>query len=107
MQDFHFTMTVNKASPKLFLACASGQHIKLATFSARKATKDQQEFLKIKFTDILVSSYQNAGTDDFLPMDQVSFNFSKLELEYRPQKPDGSLAPPDKAGWDIKKNAKV
>ena len=27
MQDFHFVMKVNKASPKLMLACATGQHI--------------------------------------------------------------------------------
>jgi len=30
VQDFNFTMHVNKASPKLFLACATGQHIKEA-----------------------------------------------------------------------------
>ena len=26
MQDFHFVMAHNKASPKLMLACASGEH---------------------------------------------------------------------------------
>ena len=45
MQDFHFVMKVSKASPKLFLACATGQHIKKAVFVCRKAGKDQQEFL--------------------------------------------------------------
>src|ERR1700753_4105926 len=30
MQDFHFVMKINKASPKLMLACASGEHIKKA-----------------------------------------------------------------------------
>src|SRR6266542_976170 len=45
MQDFHFVMKVNKASPKLMLACATGQHIKEATLTCRKAGKDQQEFL--------------------------------------------------------------
>src|SRR3712207_8560183 len=28
MQDFHFTMKMNKASPKLMLACAQGDHIR-------------------------------------------------------------------------------
>jgi len=28
MQDFHFVMRVNKSSPKLMEACASGEHIK-------------------------------------------------------------------------------
>src|ERR1700681_1453495 len=51
MQDFHFTMHVNKATPKLFLACATGEHIKKAVLTCRKAGKDQQEFQKVTFTE--------------------------------------------------------
>jgi type VI secretion system secreted protein Hcp len=61
MQDFHFVMTTNKASPKLFLACATGDHIKNAILVCRKAGKDQQEYLKYTFTDLLISSYQIGG----------------------------------------------
>lgn len=105
MQDFYFVMSVNKASPKLFLACASGQHLKHAILTARKAGKGQQEFLLYKFTDVLISSYQtSAAGDEILPIDQVSFDFARIEMEFRPQKPDGSLGPPEKAGWDVKKN---
>ena len=46
MQDFHFTMTVNKASPKLLLNCANGAAIKTAILTCRKAGKDQQEYLQ-------------------------------------------------------------
>src|SRR3954463_7879854 len=45
MHDFSFTMRTNKASQKLFLACASGQHIKEALLTCRKAGKEQQEYL--------------------------------------------------------------
>ncbi|HEV8541841.1 MAG TPA: type VI secretion system tube protein Hcp, partial [Verrucomicrobiae bacterium] len=58
MNDFSITMRVNKASPKLLLACANGEHIKSASLACRKAGKEQQEYLKIKFSDLLVSSYQ-------------------------------------------------
>ena len=61
MQDFHFVMKMNKASPKLMLACANGEHIKKATLVCRKAGKEQQEYLKVEFGDILVSSYQSLG----------------------------------------------
>ena len=61
MQDFHFVMTVNKATPKLILACASGEHIKKAVLTCRKAGKTQQEFLIYNFSDVLVSSYQTGG----------------------------------------------
>lgn len=109
MQDFHFTMRVNKASPKLMLACANGEHIKTATLVCRKAGKEQQEYLTYKMSDVLVSSYQTGGSDsgDAVPMDQVSINFTKVEVEYKAQKADGSLDSPIKAGWNLKENKKV
>jgi len=48
MHDFNFTMKINKASPKLFLACATGQHIKEALLTCRRAGKEQQENRKRK-----------------------------------------------------------
>jgi type VI secretion system secreted protein Hcp len=105
MQDFHFTVPVNKASPKLMLACASGQHIKKAVLTVRKAGKEQQEYLKYTFSDILVSSYQTGGGGgDVMPVDQISLNFAKIEQEYKEQKADGTLAGSVKAGWDLKQN---
>jgi type VI secretion system secreted protein Hcp len=104
MQDFHFVMHVNKASPKLFLACANGEHIKSAKLVCRKAGKTQQEFLKVTFSDILVSSYQTGGSgqSDVLPVDQISLNFAKIEFEYAEQKADGTLGASVKTGYDLK-----
>ena len=104
MQDFHFVMKINKATPKLFLACASGEHIKSALLTARKAGKEQQEFFTVKFSDILVSSYQSSGSGsgDVVPTEQISFNFAKMEMEYKEQKADGTLGGGIKAGYDLK-----
>ena len=109
MQDFHFVMKVNKASPKLFLACATGEHIKKAPLPCRKAGKEQREFYLVKMEDLLVSSYQTGGSShgDVIPTDQISLNFSKIEFEYKTQKPDGTLGAPVKGGWDLKANKKV
>ena len=108
MQDFHFTMRINKASPLLFLYCASGEHIAKAVLTATKAGKTQLDYLKWTFSDFVVSSYQTGGsTGDIIPMDQVSFNFSKIEVAYRVQKPDGSLEPEIPTGWKVKENKKV
>jgi type VI secretion system secreted protein Hcp len=106
MQDFHFVMKTQKASPKLFLACANGEHIKNAVLTCRKAGKEQQEFLKYTFSDLLISSFQTGGTGsgDVLPMDQVSFNFAKIESEYKEQKLDGTLAGAIKMHYDLKTN---
>jgi type VI secretion system secreted protein Hcp len=104
MQDFNFIMRVNKSSPKLMLCCANGEHVKSAILVCRKAGKEQQEYLKVTFTDILVASYITNGTGaaDVIPMDQISLNFTKVELEYKEQKPDGSLGGAIKAFYDMK-----
>jgi type VI secretion system secreted protein Hcp len=107
VEDLHVVMKMSKASPLLFLACATGKHMKEAVLTARRALKAQQEFLIFKLTDLLVSSYHTSAGTDSAPMDQVAFNFSRIQLEYRPQKPDGSLDTPVKAGWDVKQNVKI
>jgi type VI secretion system secreted protein Hcp len=108
MNDFSFAMTMNKATPKLMLACATGQHIKNAILICRKAGTEQQEYLKITFTDLLVSSYQTGGSQgQEVPIDSISLNFSKIEFGYKPQKEDGTLDAEVKAGYDLKLNKKV
>jgi type VI secretion system secreted protein Hcp len=107
LTDIEIAKRIDKASPMLFLACASGKHIKEATLTVRKAGKDQLEYLKYKFSDILISGYHESGGGEDLPLDLVRFNFAKIEISYAPQKPDGSLGAPVKAGWDLKQNKKI
>ena len=109
MHDFHFTMRHSKASPKLWHACASGEHIKSATLTCRKAGKEQQEFLKVVFSDLLVSSFhtEGSGDSDIIPVDTITLNFAKIEHEYKEQAADGSLKGPIKAGWNLKENKTV
>jgi type VI secretion system secreted protein Hcp len=102
-QDLHFVSRVSKASPKLFFACASGQHVQEATITFRKAGAQQVEFLVYKLSDVLISSYQEGGSSgDIVPMDAFSLNFAKIEISYKEQKPDGSLGSEVAAGWDLK-----
>ena len=109
MQDFHFTMATNKASPALFLNCANGAHIKKAQLTCRKAGGEQQEYLKVYFEDLLISSYQTGGAhaNKEGTVDQISFNFATIKFEYAPQKADGSLGSPVIFGYDIKQNKKI
>jgi type VI secretion system secreted protein Hcp len=108
-QDIHFTTSVNKSSPKLMLACATGEHIKKAVLFVRKAGRDQHEYYTVTLSDLLVSSYQSGGHEggDAVPTDQFSLNFSKVEFEYKPQKADGSLDSAVKTGYDLKANKKA
>ena len=93
MQDFHFATGFSKASVTLFLACASGQHIRDATLNLRKAGGDKggETYLTWKLSDVMVSSYQtgaSSGGSD-VPMDQFSLNFAKVEVSYKEQKASG------------------
>jgi type VI secretion system secreted protein Hcp len=104
-QDFSFAMRVNKASPKLLLACASGDHIPEALLTCRKAGKTQQEYLKIKFSEIHITSFQTGGSQgDVVPIDSISISFGKMEYEYYPQKADGSLDAKVPIHWSVKEN---
>lgn len=108
MQDFHFSMKLNKASPKLFLSCAEGNHIKVGWLTGHRAAgKAADYFLKWTFSDLLVSSYQTGASADQAPQDSISFSFSKIEVEYKEQKADGSFGAGFKAGWDLKANKKI
>jgi type VI secretion system secreted protein Hcp len=102
MQDFHFVMKVNQASPLLLLKCASGEHISLGTLTCRKAGTTPQEYLKIKFTDLIVSSYQTGGSSgDEVPLDQISVNYAKIEYGYAKQKEGGGLEGMVWKGWNV------
>ena len=58
-------------------------------------------------SDVLVAAYQTGGTEQELPMDAVSLNFTKVSVSYKAQKADGSLDTAVTAGWDSKTNKKV
>jgi len=111
MQDFHFTMKFNKASPLFLLRCADGSHVKNGILSCRKSTGDggQQEYLVITFTDLIISHYQTGGSGghDPIPTESIAFNFAKVEIDYKEQALDGSLKPSVKHGWDLKQNQKA
>ena len=105
-REVNFTTFANKASTAFFQACATGKHFKQAILTGRKAGKAQQDYYKVIFTDVVVSSYQTGGStqSNALPMDQFTFTFGKVELWYAAQNPNGSLEPFMKAGFDVTAN---
>jgi len=107
VQDFHFVVQNGKGSLPLFLACCKGTHIPNAVLSCRKAGGDGSpyEYLKVTFQDVMISSFQTGGSNgsDLLPMEQISFNFTKITMDYSPQKADGSVAKTNSVVYDVKK----
>jgi type VI secretion system secreted protein Hcp len=89
--DLSFTHKIDKASPILMQSCATGVHLKEATITHRKAGKGQQEFLVIKMNDVIVTSVTHGGNGGDGSSENVSLAFAKVNVEYKPQKADGSL----------------
>ena len=108
-QDFHFVSRIGKASPKLFLSCATGTHHKTASLSGvRTAGKSpSSEFLKYKLSDVTVTSDQYSGSEGDIPAEQFSLNYSKIEVTFTPQAPTGAAGTPIKAAFDVKANKKL
>lgn len=89
-QEFNFEHNLDKASPRLMQACATGQHIADATISERKPGPSTQDFLIIRFSDVIVTSVQQSGDGEGVT-ETVRLQAAKVDLEYKPQRPDGSL----------------
>ena len=86
-------------------ACATGEHIKDATITVRKAGKGQQEYLVITMTDVLVTSVSTSvSAEGEATIEGVALAFAKVDLEYKPQKPDGSLDAGLHFKYDLKAN---
>jgi type VI secretion system secreted protein Hcp len=96
IEPFHFTHRIDLASPLLIKAAATGQHIPTGRLTVRKISSGSSsaDYLKYTFTDVLVSSAQHSGQGEALPLEEVSLNYSKLELAYYKISPDGGLGAP-------------
>ncbi len=95
--DFSIVKFMDKASPLLFMAACEGDRLPKAIFTARKAGERPQEFLKVTFTDILISSVAPGGStggQETLPMESLSLNFAKVEIMFTPENPDGTPGKP-------------
>lgn len=107
-QDFSIVKTLDKASPKLALSCAKGEHIPEVKLELCRATGDKQKYMEYKMNDVIVSGVRPGGAaqgSEALPLEEVSFNYGKIELVYTETdhgtgKPKGDV----KGSWDLKAN---
>jgi len=107
-QDFMISKTLDKASPKLALACADGTHVKTVTLELCRAGGDKVKYMEYKMTNCIVSSAGVGGGAGGEPTENVTFNYGKIEWTYTQQKrADGSGGGQVAAGWNLEANKKV
>lgn len=104
ISSFNIMKKTDVASPKLFLATCTGEHIDKMTLSLRKQTGKggQDVYLKYVFEEVMVESVQWSGSSsgDDTPTESVGFAFAKVTVEYKAQGIDGKLAAGTPVTWD-------
>lgn len=108
MQDFHFTKSTDKATPKLFESCCKGQvHPEIKLQVVRMP--ENQVVIDVKMSNCIVSSFQTGGGsgDGGVPIENGSLNFSKVFLQMSAFKEDGTKEGNVQAGYDMAKMTKL
>lgn len=107
VQDLSFTKWVDASSPKLMLACCNGKHYDSALLTVRKAGEKPVEYIKVKMTEVLITSVTTGGSggEDRLT-ENVSLNFGEVNLDYTPQDTKGAAGTAIPFSWDIAGNTK-
>jgi len=105
VQDISFTKWQDASSCALMQACCAGTHIPEATLVVRKAGDKPLEYLKIKLTNLIVTSISTGGSggEDKLT-ENVTLNFEKFNVDFLTQDEKGAKKDPFKFGWDISAN---
>lgn len=113
LSEIVITKKVDKSSANLQLALASGTHFKDAIVELAKPSGDRRTtvYYRVTMNDAYISA-DHVGTGSGgsgVPQESVTLNFSKIVIEYAPQKPDGSAAgySPVQEGYDVKTNVKL
>ncbi|MCA1686704.1 MAG: type VI secretion system tube protein Hcp [Planctomycetia bacterium] len=106
---FEVTKLIDKSSPLLMLAylqaisstgSALDSQYASATVTVRKSGGGQLKFLILKFGDVSVISY-SLDVKSETPEETMVFKFMAVEMQYYPQKSDGTLDVMGNAHWDF------
>lgn len=108
VQDLTITKYVDKATPNLMQKCCDGTHYNKATLVVRKAGKDALEYVNLDMFEVIITSIsQGASGGQDRVTENVTMNFAKYNLNYKPQTAEGRGAGDVRQGWDIRKNTQA
>lgn len=107
-KDFVFTKQLDKASPKLALACAAGTHIDKIVVELCRAGTDKIKFMEYTLTNCFITKVTSGGSEKIFPAETFNVNFGKIEWCYAQQQRKGGGAAGNIAnGWSLEKNSKI
>jgi type VI secretion system secreted protein Hcp len=102
--DFNVVKKLDSASPALFLHCCSAKPIPEIVIEMCRAMGEKTVFMKYTLKDSIVSAVRPSGStegQDLIPLEEVSFRYGEIHLEYTPTDPrgGGKTGPGIQAAW--------
>src|SRR5215831_13552855 len=100
--ELNIGKTVDSASPTLFTVCAAGQHYDTVRLALRKSTATGNTFFVVyTFKLVFVESVNWSGSSgDDTPSEMVKLLYGAVQVTYRKQNSDGTLAAPIQQTWN-------
>jgi type VI secretion system secreted protein Hcp len=108
--DLTIVKNPDSATPVLLGMCASGQSFSKAVLVVRKAGGPKPlEYITVTMEQGIVTSLSTSvsGGDISGHTETLTFNFAKVQYDYKTQKADGSAGPTITMKWDIAANKKL
>jgi len=108
VQDISITKYIDKASTPLLQYLTLGKHIPAGSLIVRKAGGEQEDYVLIEMTDIIVTSLSTGGSggEDRLT-ENVTLNFAEYNFTYSLQNTEGAVEAQTPFGYDIAANTEA
>jgi type VI secretion system secreted protein Hcp len=105
--ELNIDKTIDSASPSLFRVCAAGQHYDTVTLSLRQSSSTGGVvFAVFTFKLVFVKSVNWSGSSgDDTPAETVKLVYGAMQVSYRKQNSDGTLAQPVLGTWNQVNNS--
>jgi type VI secretion system secreted protein Hcp len=103
--DLALTKLVDKSSPLLMLAVATGRHMRTAKLTVTSGGPHPLEYLVVDLEDVLVTSCLLADTaDPDRPVENVTLDYGKIRIAYHQQSASGGVGAVTEFRFDVRRN---
>jgi type VI secretion system secreted protein Hcp len=100
--DLAVSKLLDKASPALMLAVATGRHLRSGRLTVTSGGPRPLEYLIVDLEDIRVTSCLLAdAADPERPTENVALAYGKIHVAYTQQSPTGGLGAVSELTWDL------
>ena len=104
LSEIAISKPLDKSTPKLVQYCASGTLVKTVFLDVLRSAATGIRYMRIKLTDVIITSVQQGGASGAVPTEGVSLSFAKAEWSYSEIAADGRALREITSAWDLRNN---